>query len=122
MFNSINSDHCHLGHLKAGQKDRNIEVLLFSNSREERRLSFQGCEKDVQDPGMLELLGGDTRKSPEVTLCSQGLSLLWVLGPVMRTVWIQGTYLHAECCTLPSSQLCKEGAVLARSFGRGNPV
>lgn len=67
-LNNINSNLCHVGHLKVGQKDWNLDALVFSNLKEERSLFFQGCEKGdgCDDPGMLGLLGRDTRKSPEV--------------------------------------------------------
>ena len=57
-FNNINSNLCHVGHLKVGQEDWNLEVLLFSNLKEERSLLFQGCEKGdgCDNPGMLGIL------------------------------------------------------------------
>lgn len=54
-FNNVNSNNCHLGHLKVGQKE--MEILLFSNLKEEGRLLFWGCEKgdECDNPRMLEL-------------------------------------------------------------------
>lgn len=47
-----------------------MEVLLFSNFKEEKSLLFQGCEKRAghDNSGKLELLRGDTGKSLGVIL------------------------------------------------------
>ena len=69
-FSNINSYHCHLGHLKAVHKDWNMEVLLFSNLKEEESLLFQGREKRAghDNSGMLGILRGDAGKSLGVIL------------------------------------------------------